>query len=214
MGSLKFNLRTSPGSQWLSYVKGLNQLNPDLARPTVFPFRSTLLTATNATETDTVHVQSDFDFYAECMTGYIEPLAADTREIAQYVKVNFRESSRNSDAFVEDMPLTALCYARGGTGGAAVALPDFSYGPLALYKFTVPYLFQAGMDVQAKFLAEAGLGATARNIDLFLVGTLVRKDTEVETEDSAAEKALVKIAEVVSKLPGALQAFYKMLAAR
>lgn len=214
MGSLKFSLRTSPGSQWLSYVKGLNQLNPDLARPTVFPFRSSLLTATNATETDTIHVQSDFDFYAESMAAYIEPLAADTREVAQYVSVNFRESSRSSDAFAEDMPMTALCYARGGTGGAAVVLPDFSYGPLSLYKFTVPYLFQAGMDVQARFIAATGLGATARNIDLFLVGTLVRKDTDVEVEDSAAEKALIKIANVVGQLPGALQQFYKLLSSR
>lgn len=214
MGSLKFSLRTSPGSQWLNYVKGLDQLNPDLARPTIFPLRSSLLTATNATETDSIHVQSDFDFYCENLGAYIEPLVADTREIAQYVTVNLRDSSRNYDVFTEDLPMTALCYARGGTGGAALALPDYSYGPLSLYKFTVPYLFQAGSDILGRFSAAAGLGATARNIDLFLVGTLVRKDTSVEMEDTAAEKALVKIAEVVGKLPGAMQAFYKMLASR
>lgn len=179
MGSpkLAFGLKGYKGSDVLSLMKGLEQLSPDICRWAIVPFRVTDLSSAKLTSSDNKRISSDFDFICDSIVAHVESLPADTRTISQFVTFNLRESGRNYDFFPDPIPMSLLVASIGGNAATAAQQGDKGF---ACRIMRVPYIFSAGSEIRADFTVEAAIGASARYVDLGLVGYFIRKDLIIQ----------------------------------
>jgi len=186
-----FSLRHTPGSEQLEFLRGLEQISPDICRWGIIPFRTVDLALAAATQTDTKHLSSDFDFIQDSIFGRVEPLLTDTRVPNQAVFFNIRESGRQFDVLPDAVPMSVFGGSIGGGGAASIVE---SYSGLSGLQQKIPYVYSANTDIRVTWSLDAILGATwavlPRVTELFLIGYFVRKDLTVATIDEI--KALNK----------------------
>lgn len=171
--TVAFEIDHVPGSDLLQYLRGLEQISPDVCRPVILPFRTTTLIG-GGTAFAEQPVSSDYDFVCDGLVGHVEALVADTRMPSQWVFMNIREGGRSYDMFPDPIPMSLLTTSIGGTGGAGAVMPSVSHQGALCREFRVPYIFGGNSRVRCNWTADAGLGAGARVVDVALIGYYVR----------------------------------------
>lgn len=203
---IQYRLHDIARSDVLAYLAGMEKLHPDIAYPTVLPFRVTTLSSTTATVSDEEQVPANFDFYCDGITASVESIVADTRDISRFVYVNVRGEGLNREVFSTAPSMAFFQHALGGTGGAAAVMPTFTPTGMGLREFKVPYVFQAGQLVRATFSCDAALGATAHIAEAWLTGYMVRNDLKIvekpAPEVTFSKQAIDVIAGVLKALRG------------
>ena len=189
--AISIQLDHVPGSDLLQYLRGLEQISPDVCRPVIIPFRTTALVG-GGTQWAEVPISSDYDFVCDGMMGHVESHATDTRMPSQWIMFNFREGGRGFDMFPDPIPMSLLTTSIGGTGGAGLVMPTVSHQGSICREFRVPYVFAGNSRIRCTWTADALLatipGPLLRVVDMALVGYLVRAGMVVVSKSATSVK--------------------------